>query len=206
MNSQYVVRLDSDVDPAEVGVQCTRLAELAHEGIQVPDGFAVTSAAYRKFVRDAGLGPVIAQAIRRYRAGRHPIVVAAQIRSAFRDATLPPAVTSQILAAYSELGGEGTEVAVRCSPVTSADAAPDKVFLHLSSGADVVAACRRCFASLFTSVAVGNREAQGVDHLKATMPVFVQRMVPATKVSPSARPAVTVPVREPAVLIENASH
>lgn len=41
----------------------------------------------------------------------------------------------------------------------------------------MLAACRRCFASLFSSVAVGHRELRGPDHLAAVMPVVVQRMV-----------------------------
>jgi phosphoenolpyruvate synthase/pyruvate phosphate dikinase len=160
-------------------VKAARLAELAREGIRVPEGFAVTAAAYREFVHHAGLGPAIAQEIRRFRDGRDLVVAAAEIRSAFRDASLPAAVAEEILDEYDELGGDGTEVAVRCSPVTSADALQDDVFLHLTSGADVVAGCRRCFASLYNTVAVGNREAKGIDHLKVAMPVTVQRMVRA---------------------------
>lgn len=187
MNTEYVVRLDSDAasapdgytaDLEQVGVKAARLAQAAREGIRVPAGFAVTAAAYREFVHETRLGPSIAQAIRRFRAGRDLVVAAAEIRSAFRDAPVPAALAEEILAAYEELGGDGTDVAVRCSPVDTADL-QDEVFLHLHTGADVVAACRRCFASLFTTVAVGNREALGVDHLKAAMPVTVQRMVRA---------------------------
>ncbi|TDO48361.1 pyruvate phosphate dikinase-like enzyme [Kribbella sp. VKM Ac-2571] len=186
MNSEYVVRLDGEpmqsavgAGPEQIGVKAARLAELAREGIRVPEGFAVTATAYREFVHQAGLAPTIAQEIRRFRAGRDLGVAAAEIRSAFRDASMPATVVDEILDAYQELGGDGTEVAVRCSPVTFADAVRDDVFLHLTTGADVVAACRRCFASLYNTVAVGNREAEGIDHLKVAMPVTVQRMVRA---------------------------
>ncbi|MEU4191732.1 PEP/pyruvate-binding domain-containing protein [Kribbella sp. NPDC026611] len=174
MNSEYVVPLEGEVDPAQAGVKNAQL-----DGIWVPKGFVVTAAAYQEFVRDAGLGPVIAQAVRRYRAGRDVVVAAAEVRSAFRDASVPPAVTREILAAYDELGGEGTDVAVRCSPVSLPDGQQGEVFRHLRTGADVVAACRRCFASLFGSVAFGKREANGEDHLKAVMQVTVQRMIRA---------------------------
>jgi phosphoenolpyruvate synthase/pyruvate phosphate dikinase len=177
MNSEYAVRLDGHVDAAQVGVKAARLAELAGEGIRVPEGFAVTADAYGEFVREARLGPVIARSVRRFRAGRDLVVAAAEIRSAFRDASLPETVVDDILKAYQALGGDSTEVVVRCSPVTSADAVRDDVFLHLTTGADVIAACRRCFASLFGAVAVGNREAEGIDHLRVVMPVTVQRMV-----------------------------
>jgi phosphoenolpyruvate synthase/pyruvate phosphate dikinase len=177
MNSQYVVRLDDAVDPAQAGAKAARLAGLATEGVRVPDGFVVTADAYREFVREARLGPAIAQSIRRFRAGRDLRVAAAEIRSAFRDAELPPALVDDILAGYDKLGGDGADIVVRCSPVGAADEVQEEAFLHLRTGADVVAAVRRCFASLFGMVAVGNREAAGEDHLRAVMPVTVQAMV-----------------------------
>jgi phosphoenolpyruvate synthase/pyruvate phosphate dikinase len=179
MNSKRVVWLQGDVDPQQVGVKNARLAELTTEGIKVPEGFAVTAAAYQEFVREGRLAPVIARELRRYRAGRDLVVVAAAIRTAFGDASLPSALTDEILAGYEELGGDGTEVAVRSSPIETQDEVADETFLHLRSGAEVLAACRRCFASLFSAVAVGNREHRGPDHLAAAMPVTVQRMVRA---------------------------
>ncbi|MEU4295286.1 PEP/pyruvate-binding domain-containing protein [Kribbella sp. NPDC026596] len=179
MNSARVVWLHGAADPQQVGVKSARLAELADEGIRVPEGFAVTAAAYQEFVREARLGPVIAQELRRYRAGRDLVVVAAAIRTAFREASWPAEVADEILKAYEELGGDGTEVAVRCSPLGPHNAEQGEVFLHLRSGAAVLAACRRCFASLFSAVAVGNRELNGPDHLAAVMPVAVQRIVRA---------------------------
>ena len=177
MNSKTIVRLQDGVDPDQVGVKNARLGVLADEGVQVPEGFVVTASSYRSFVEANRLGPVIAQEMRRFRAGRDLVVVAAAIRTAFRDASLPATVADEILRAYAALGGEGTEVAVRCSPVAPQDDGREEVFLHLRCGADVLAACRRCFASLFSAVAVGNREVIGADQLAAVMPVTVQRMV-----------------------------
>ncbi|HWD83866.1 MAG TPA: PEP/pyruvate-binding domain-containing protein, partial [Kribbella sp.] len=176
MNTEYVVPVEAAVDPAQVGVKTARLAVLAGQGVRIPEGFAVTAAAYREFVANARLEAEIAHAIRRFRAGRDLTVVAAEIRSAFRDAELPG---DEIRAAYRELGGDGTEVAVRCSPVLSSGTVQDEAFLHLDTADDVLAACRRCFASLYSAVAIGNREAAGIDHLTAVMPVVVQRMVRA---------------------------
>ncbi|MDX2968432.1 PEP/pyruvate-binding domain-containing protein [Kribbella solani] len=186
MSGEYIVRLNDDVDPdeakaaldpARVGLKVAWLAELAQQGVRVPAGFAVTASAYREFIVDSRLGPVIAQAIRRFRAGRDLVVAAAEIRTAFRDAWLPPVVVDEIVAAYAELGGDGTDVAVRCCPRTAAEGVQDEVFLHLTTVQGVLAACRRCFASLYGTVAVGNREALGVDQLRVAMPVVVQPMV-----------------------------
>jgi phosphoenolpyruvate synthase/pyruvate phosphate dikinase len=179
MNGEKVVRPQDDtgIDPAQVGVKHARLSALSREGIRVPAGFVVTASAYQEFVLAAALGAVIAREIRGYRAGRDVVTVSAAIRTAFCEASLPPALTDRILEAYEELGGDGTEVAVRCSPTAPQDDERDEVFLHLTSGPEVLAACRQCFASLFDSVAVGHRELRGPDHLAAVMPVVVQRMV-----------------------------
>lgn len=174
-----IVWLRGAADPAQVGVKNARLGELAGEGILIPEGFAVTAAAYREFVREARLEPVIAEEIRRFRAGRDLVAVAAAIRTAFCEGSLPTGLAGEILAAYDELGGDGTVVAVRSSPIDPEDDVVDETFLHLKSGAEVLAALRRCFASLFSAVAVGNREHRGPDQLAATMAVTVQRMVRA---------------------------
>jgi phosphoenolpyruvate synthase/pyruvate phosphate dikinase len=189
MNSERVVWLQGDADPQQVGVKNARLAELTNQGLPIPKGFAVTASAYREFVREGRLRPAIAGELRRYRAGRDLVVVASAIRTAFRDTSLPSALTDEILACYQELGGDGTEVAVRCSPIDTQDG---ETFLHLRSGADVLAACRRCFASLFSAVAVSNREHGGVDHLVAAMPVSVQRMVRTDLGARSRVPVVTI--------------
>ena len=177
MNRIVWIQDESSTDPEQVGLKNSRLAALSREGLPVPSGFAVTAVSYREFVDAARLGPVIEQELRGYRAGRDLVAVGAAIRTAFCDAPLPPVLGDEILAAYEELGGDGTEVAVRCSPVAPVEEVRDELFLHLNSGAAVVAACRRCFAALFGDVAVGNRELRGPDHLAAATAVTVQQMV-----------------------------
>jgi phosphoenolpyruvate synthase/pyruvate phosphate dikinase len=176
MNGEWTVALQGSVDPAQVGGKAAQLAELHGRGVRVPDGFAVTAAAYQEFVREARLDPLISQEIRRYRHGRDLGVVAAAIRTAFRGAEFPDELAAQILAAYDALGGDGTEVVVRCSPVFP-QRGTTAVFLHVNSGAAVLMACRRCFASLFGADTLGDRELNGPDHLTAVMPVTVQRLV-----------------------------
>ena len=112
MNSERVVWIEGDADPQQVGVKSARLAELAEEGIRVPEGFAVTAAAYQEFVREARLGPVIAQEIRRYRAGRDLVVVAAAIRTAFREASWPAEVADEILRINEEARPQALQVAL----------------------------------------------------------------------------------------------
>jgi len=155
------------------------LRELGAEGIKVPDGFAVTSAAYWEFVDAARLRPFIAEQIRRLRHGRDLVAVGAAIRTAFFDAELPDSLVEEISAAYEKLGGT---VAVRSS-ATAEDlpeasfAGQQETFLNVSGVDALLSACKRCYASLFTDRAISYREERGFDHLAVALSVGVQRMV-----------------------------
>ncbi|TWD84586.1 phosphoenolpyruvate synthase [Kribbella amoyensis] len=158
------------------------LRDLAAEGIQVPDGFALTAAAYAEFVESAGLRPVIEAEIGRYRSGAELSRVGSTIRSAFTAADLPSDLVGEVLDAYRRLGGEGTAVAVRSS--ATAEDLPDasfagqqETYLNVTTSDDLVIACRRCFASLFTDRAISYREERGYDHLGVQLSVGVQQMV-----------------------------
>ncbi|MER7251409.1 phosphoenolpyruvate synthase [Kribbella sp. NPDC000426] len=177
---------EAGTDLASVGGKNASLGvmvrELGAQGIKVPEGFATTAAAYREYVEAGGLGPVIDRQIRRYR-GKAPLAsVGAVIRSAFADTKLPPELVADLGTAYEQLGGDGTEVAVRSS--ATAEDLPDasfagqqETFLNVRSFAELVEACKRCYASLFTDRAISYREERGFDHSAVALSIGVQRMV-----------------------------
>jgi len=178
-------------DVATVGGKNASLGELYRvllpQGIPVPDGFAVTAAAYRAFLAAAGLEPVIGGTLsgldvrdiddlrRRARFVRHAIL----------GATLPPELGQAITDAYDRLAGvrgEALEVAVRSS-ATAEDlpeasfAGQQETFLNVHGHGAVLDACKRCFASLFTDRAISYRAARGFDHRAVALSIGVQRMV-----------------------------
>ena len=134
-------------------------------------GFAVTAAGCREFVRSARLRPFIAGELRRWRAGRDLVAVGAAIRTAFADAEWPVAVAGAIAAGYARLGGDGTVVTVRsvgaCGCV--------EVFRELDTTGDVLAACKRCYAALFTAEAIAGRADRGVDQLEVAVSLGIER-------------------------------
>jgi pyruvate, water dikinase len=155
------------------------LRELGAEGIKVPDGFALTSAAYWEFVNAAELRPFIAEEIRRLRHGRDLVAVGAAIRTAFFDAEMPEALAADITTAYEKLGGT---VAVRSSAIAedrpeASFAGHQETFLNVSGIGALLSACKRCYASLFTDRAISYREERGYDQLAVALSVGVQRMV-----------------------------
>ncbi|WP_447009130.1 PEP/pyruvate-binding domain-containing protein [Saccharothrix hoggarensis] len=158
---------DPDADLAAVGGKGASLARLAAAGLPVPDGFHVTTHAYRRFAAD--LDARIAEALR----GEDP---AAVIAAEFARREVPADVAEAILAALPP-----GPVAVRSS-ATAEDlpglsfAGQHDTFLDVARD-DVLDAVKRCWASLWTERAIAYRARNGITDVAAA--VVVQRMAPA---------------------------
>jgi pyruvate, water dikinase len=194
MTSQVeLVRWLEDADRGDVptlGGKNASLGEmiqrLGAKGIAVPEGFATTADAYRRFVEANGLAEVVRHHIAELHDGRRVHEVGPRIREAFEAATMPDDLADAIRTTYAGLcervGRDDVDVAVRSS--ATAEDLPDASFagqqasfLNVSGADEVVAAVQRCFASLFTDRAIIYREEQGFDHLEIALSAGVQRMV-----------------------------
>jgi pyruvate,water dikinase len=178
-------------DVAQVGGKNSSLGELiaalVPRGVNVPNGFATTAAAYRLFLEENDLSEVIAHHLAELAAGRVSLAQAGEnVRRAILAGRWPAAVEQAIRTAYGELceqaGKNDLGVAVRSS--ATAEDLPDASFAGQQEsylnvvGADaVILACRRCYASLFTDRAISYREAKGFAHDDVALSVGVQRMV-----------------------------
>lgn len=163
------------------------ISALSAEGVRVPDGFATTADAYRAFLAHNGLEARIVAELDAYRGGRSTLRVAGEaIREAFLAAEMPAELATEILAAYRQLearsGVTGLAVAVRSS--ATAEDLPDasfagqqETFLNVVGERQLLDACRRCYASLFTDRAITYRQLKGFDDLSAALSIGVQRMV-----------------------------
>jgi pyruvate,water dikinase len=167
------------------------LRELAPQGVNVPDGFAVTAEAYRHLLDQADAWPRLHEAL----AGLDPYDVEDLARRARRareivlGAPLPPALAAEIVEAYARLRreyGEQLEVAVRSS-ATAEDlpgasfAGQHETYLNVSGEGPLLEAVRHCFASLFKDRAIRYRVDQGFDHFKVLQSVGVMKMVRADR-------------------------
>ena len=161
--------------------------ELAREGVRVPDGFATTAQAYWDYVEANGIAPRL-RALFEAGPEARPVTAAAAeaARRLFLDGDFPPALGRQIAAAYEELsrrsGAAEVSVAVRSS-ATAEDlpqasfAGQQESFLNVRGVRDLLDACRRCYASLFTDRAIAYRQAQSFAHLDVALSIGVQRMI-----------------------------
>ncbi|MDU8945510.1 phosphoenolpyruvate synthase [Ovoidimarina sediminis] len=178
-------------DVALVGGKNSSLGEmvqsLAAKGIAVPPGFATTSDAFRSFIDANGLGDVIADSLAELTAGKKTLAQTGQkIRQAIAAGDWPHDIEEAIRQAYRDLcrrtGQENLPVAVRSS--ATAEDLPDasfagqqETYLNVVGEDELLAACRNCYASLFTDRAITYRTVQGFDHTQVALSVGVQQMV-----------------------------
>ena len=158
------------------------IRELAAEGVRVPGGFATTAAAYRLFIRSGDLQPQLHRLLDGL-DGRDIAslqAAGAGARALLLSSPLPAELEQAILAAYRAIGSPA--VAVRSS--ATAEDLPDasfagqqETYLNVNGEADLLAACRRCYASLFTDRAISYRQINGFDHFEVALSIGVQRMV-----------------------------
>ncbi len=188
-------------DVAQAGGKNASLGEMIRElsaaGVRVPDGFAVTAAAFRLHLREAALEDWIYDQLDRLDVAdaRALAAVAAGIRDRITRAPLPEAVRREVLAAYDGLsrasapGGAAAgparpelDVAVRSSATaedlpTASFAGQQETYLNVRGPEALDAAVRACRASLFTDRAIVYRVQNGFAHRDVAIGVGVQLMV-----------------------------
>ena len=186
--SSFVVGL-REVDRTQVtlvGGKAGQLGELSRiDGIRVPDGFCVTTEAFRRVMADApaidglldGLsrvGPDDRDAIR---------TLSAEIRRTIEGSSIPDEVVAAISSALARLG-EHAGYAVRSSATaedlpTASFAGQHDTYLNALGPVSVLQQVSRCWASLFTERGVSYRLRNGIGHRTVDMAVIVQHLVAA---------------------------
>ncbi|MBW4455217.1 MAG: phosphoenolpyruvate synthase [Nostoc indistinguendum CM1-VF10] len=163
------------------------IQQLTPKGINVPTGFATTAYAYRYFIKSAGLEPKLrklfadldVEDVKNLRERGK------KARSLLIHTPFPVELREAIAKAYQSLCeryNAETDVAVRSS--ATAEDLPDasfagqqETYLNVVGAEGVLAACHKCFASIFTDRAISYRHTKGFDHFSIALAVGVQKMV-----------------------------
>lgn len=161
--------------------------KLMSQGVSVPNGFAITAYAYRYLLEEAG----IEQGIRDALAGldthdlRNLQARGKKARDIIRTAEFPKPLYDAIIESYRKMEqdyGPNCAVAVRSS--ATAEDLPDasfagqqETFLNISGPEALIAACKKCFASLFTDRAISYRHDKGFGQFDVYLSIVVQKMV-----------------------------
>ncbi|HIK06021.1 MAG TPA: phosphoenolpyruvate synthase [Trichormus sp. M33_DOE_039] len=163
------------------------IQQLTPKGVNVPTGFATTAYAYRYFIQSAGLEAKLRELFADLDVEDVKNLQARgkQARSLLMNTPFPVELRQAIARAYKslcELYNPNTDVAVRSS--ATAEDLPDasfagqqETYLNVVGVEGVLAACHRCFASLFTDRAISYRHTKGFDHFSVALAVGVQKMV-----------------------------
>ncbi|MFG2089502.1 rifamycin-inactivating phosphotransferase [Spirillospora sp. NPDC048824] len=182
----YVLGLDEvgRTHVAAVGGKGAHLGELSRiEGVRVPDGFCVTTDAFRRIMAGApAIDDLLDRLARLEPDDREAIgTVSAEIRRMIEAIPLPRDLVAAIGGPLARLG-EHAAYAVRSSATaedlpTASFAGQQDSYLNIVGEAAVLQHVRRCWASLFTERAVTYRLRNGFDHRRVHMAVVVQQMV-----------------------------
>jgi pyruvate,water dikinase len=160
---------------------------LTPKGVQVPNGFAVTATAYNYLVDKTGIKDRIREILKDLNTSdmNNLSIRGEKVRQVFLSAEFPQDLKDKIVEAYGHMCkqyGENTDVAVRSS--ATAEDLPDasfagqqETFLNIRGPEQLLDACRKCFASLFTNRAISYRVDKGFDHFKIALSIGVQKMV-----------------------------
>jgi len=161
--------------------------ELAPQGINVPNGFAITAEAYWDLLSGAKLEHQLRNILTGLDTGDVENLRrrGSAIRHEITGTALPEQLQQEILSAYHKLctgSDRPVDVAVRSS--ATAEDLPDasfagqqETYLNVQGDAALLESCKRCFASLFTDRAISYRHDKGFDNLKVGLSIGVQRMV-----------------------------
>src|SRR3569623_1222507 len=192
---QYIRRLNElgVGDVGLVGGKNASLGELyrnlAAEGVKVPHGFATTAAAYRHYLAHNHLDQRIHDALNELDTHdvRALAVTGAKIRQWIMRGDIPGDLAAEIRAGYKALAAEygaSPDVAVRSSATaedlpTASFAGQQEPYLTIRGTDNLLATCKRVFASLFMDRAISYRVDQGFDHMSVALSIGVQKMVRA---------------------------
>ncbi len=177
-------------DLEQVGGKNSSLGEmvsnLASLGVNVPDGFATTADAFRRFIGDTGLAEEISTALKGLDTDdtQQLAQVGRSLRESVANQEFPEDLEADIRAAYDELvaGRDDVSFAVRSS--ATAEDLPDasfagqqETFLNIKGIDGVLQAIREVFASLYNDRAIAYRVHHDFDHDAVALSAGVQQMV-----------------------------
>lgn len=160
---------------------------LSPKGVRIPNGFAVTAHAYRTLLeRSNALGQIKSiLADLDTRDMENLSSRGRKVRTLIRNLEMPGDIQQAITEAYHRLEQEyGTNVDVAVRSSATAEDLPDasfagqqETYLNIHGVEELIDACKRCFASLFTNRAISYRVDKGFDHFSIALSIGIMKMV-----------------------------
>lgn len=160
---------------------------LTPKGVNIPNGFAITAYAYRYLLEQTWAQEKIKEILSDLNTEDMDNLAerGAKVRRLIKNLEFPDDLRKSIIDSYKkmeEMYGKNIDVAVRSS--ATAEDLPDasfagqqETYLNIYGYEEIIEACKKCFASLFTNRAISYRQDKGFDHFEVALSITIQRMV-----------------------------
>jgi pyruvate,water dikinase len=184
--NQYILNFN-EIDKTNimtVGGKGANLGELSRiDGIKVPDGFCVTTEAYRKSIENSDELEVLIEKLTELKSDDREQIsqISKSVRSVIENLKMETDIQSEITNVLDK-HGDNEAYAIRSS-ATAEDlpnasfAGQQDTYLNIRGKDEIIRHIIKCWASLFTDRAVTYRIQNGFDHKKVLLSVVVQKMV-----------------------------
>jgi len=163
-------------------------SQLTKKGINIPNGFALTSESYWFFLKENKIDKKIKAILDKFNPKdlRSLQETGRNIRSLILKAKIPYSLEKEILKNYKELSNyykqKNAIVAVRSSATaedlpSASFAGQHETYLNVKGDKQLLSAVKKCISSLFTDRAISYREEKGFNHFKIALSVGVMKMI-----------------------------
>ncbi|MFC1663921.1 phosphoenolpyruvate synthase [Patescibacteria group bacterium] len=163
-------------------------SQLTKKGINIPDGFAITTKAYWDIAKENRIDKNLKEIFNKFDSKDIKKLNAAgrKARNLFFKAKFSKDLEREITKAYDKLSRkydkENISVAVRSSGVAedqlgASFAGQFETFLNVKGKENLLKAVKKCLASSFNDRAISYREEKGFPNLKFALSVGVQKMI-----------------------------
>ena len=190
MADSYIVDIVDATNPVLCGGKASGLAHLARAGFAVPSAICLTTEFYRRWLQGSGISPQLTEMI-----GDSAALTTDARREILRDmrrrieaASMPGDLADALREGIADLKADWRgALTVRSSAVHEDDGAASHAGIHASfvvtrpDSPPIIAAIKRCLASLWTEQAWTYRDRLGMPHAEAAMAVVVQRFIDADR-------------------------
>jgi len=178
----YINEIDKTYLPY-VGGKGANLGEMTKAGFKVPQGFCISTSAYKSFV---GKSKVMDSLLHKLDVVKYDDLeqihrLGLNIREHLESLDIPADVESGILKAWNAMGPNNA-YAVRSSATaedlpSASFAGQQDTYLNVKGQEQLLGAVQKCWASLFTDRAISYRAKNRFNHRSVLLSVVVQQMI-----------------------------
>lgn len=182
---RYVLQF-SEIDKTflpYVGGKGANLGEMTKAGFAVPQGFCVTTWAYKNFIEQSKEISSFFNELEMINSNDLEKIskLGQEIRHHLNSMSMPLDIKESILSAFKD-NGEDKAYAVRSSATaedlpTASFAGQQDTYLNIRGQSELLKAIQNCWASLFTDRAISYRAKNNFDYKAVLLSVVVQEMV-----------------------------